>query len=124
MISSDVGIEYSMARHISMNRVYLGEVRLGSEGVSDQSADGGRIFLGYPVLVEGVPMGDDRPIPCFFVHLFKVLPSIPARRAKMPIASRRMCRSLHRREPTRTNSSASARLHPCHVGSPTPTISE
>jgi len=98
VISSDVGIEYSMARHISMNRVYLGEVRLGSEGVSDQSADGGRIFLGYPVLIEGVPMGDDRPIPCFFVHRFKVLPSIPARRAKMPIASRRMCRSLLRRK--------------------------
>ncbi len=31
VISSDVGIEYSTARHISMNRVYLGEVRLGSE---------------------------------------------------------------------------------------------
>ena len=90
MISSDAGIEYSMARHMSMNRVHLGEVRLGGEGVSDQSADGGQIFLGYPVLVEGVPMGNDRAIPCFFVHLFKVLPSIPARRAKMPIASRRM----------------------------------
>src|ERR1019366_1537112 len=112
-----------MARHISMNRVYLGEGRLGSEGVSDQSADGGRKFLGYPVLIEGGPMGGDPAISCFFVHLFKVLPSIPARRAKMPIASRRMCRSLHRREPTRTNSSASARLHSCHVGSPTPTIS-
>jgi hypothetical protein len=31
VISSDVGIEYSMARHISMSRVYLGEVRLGSD---------------------------------------------------------------------------------------------
>jgi site-specific DNA recombinase len=28
-LSADVGIEYSTARHISMNRVYLGEVRLG-----------------------------------------------------------------------------------------------
>ncbi|HEY5121559.1 MAG TPA: hypothetical protein VII84_08275 [Acidimicrobiales bacterium] len=31
MISSDVSIEYSIGRHISMNRVYLGEVRLGSD---------------------------------------------------------------------------------------------
>ena len=31
VIASDVGIEYSTARHISMNRVYLGEVRLGSD---------------------------------------------------------------------------------------------
>jgi site-specific DNA recombinase len=30
-ISADVGIEYSTARHISMNRVYLGEVRLGDD---------------------------------------------------------------------------------------------
>jgi hypothetical protein len=28
-VSADVGIEYSTARHISLNRVYLGEVRLG-----------------------------------------------------------------------------------------------
>ena len=31
VIASDVGIEYSTARHISMNRVYLGEVRLGDD---------------------------------------------------------------------------------------------
>src|ERR1700689_109758 len=30
-ISADVGIEYSTARHISLNRVYLGEVRLGDD---------------------------------------------------------------------------------------------
>jgi len=35
-ISSDVGIEYSTARHISMNRVYLGEVRLGNEWFKGQ----------------------------------------------------------------------------------------
>ena len=29
VIAADVGIEYSTARHISLNRVYLGEVRLG-----------------------------------------------------------------------------------------------
>ena len=29
VVSADVGIEYSTARHISLNRVYLGEVRLG-----------------------------------------------------------------------------------------------
>lgn len=42
MISSDVGIKYSMARHISMNRVYLGEVRLGSDWFPGQ----------YPVRVD------------------------------------------------------------------------
>jgi site-specific DNA recombinase len=31
VIAADVGIEYSTARHISMNRVYLGEVRLGDD---------------------------------------------------------------------------------------------
>jgi site-specific DNA recombinase len=31
VISADVGIEYSTARHISLNRVYLGEVRLGND---------------------------------------------------------------------------------------------
>lgn len=31
VISADVGIEYSTARHISLNRVYLGEVRLGDD---------------------------------------------------------------------------------------------
>ena len=36
VISSDVGIEYSTARHISMNRVYLGEVRLGSDWFKGQ----------------------------------------------------------------------------------------
>ena len=30
-ISAEVGIEYSTVRHISMNRVYLGEVRLGDD---------------------------------------------------------------------------------------------
>ena len=30
-IAADVGIEYSTVRHISMNRVYLGEVRLGDD---------------------------------------------------------------------------------------------
>jgi len=29
VVAADVGIEYSTARHISLNRVYLGEVRLG-----------------------------------------------------------------------------------------------
>jgi len=31
VIAADVGIEYSTARHISLNRVYLGEVRLGDD---------------------------------------------------------------------------------------------
>jgi len=31
VIAADVGIEYSTVRHISLNRVYLGEVRLGDD---------------------------------------------------------------------------------------------
>ena len=31
VISADVGIEYSTVRHISLNRVYVGEVRLGDD---------------------------------------------------------------------------------------------
>ncbi len=31
VIAADVGIEYSTTRHISLNRVYLGEVRLGDD---------------------------------------------------------------------------------------------
>ena len=47
---------------------------LDGEGSGGQSGDGGRNFLGYPGLVEGVSTSDDRVIPCFFLHLFKVLP--------------------------------------------------
>ena len=36
VISADVGIEYSTARHISMNRVYVGDVRLGDEWFAGQ----------------------------------------------------------------------------------------
>ena len=65
-------------------------------------------------------MGDDRAIPCFFVHLFKVLSSIPARRAKMPIASRRLWTSALRAS-CLIPLGASDWLQNCDVGSPMPT---